>query len=190
VVFCIWQRKWRQLDYRILLRNYWYLSHRTRLVFWALLNGPKSPPDFDIDWAGKNEMWFWNTFLIVMGTKMWLLWYECRIQIPFYFREVGKVFIYQKVRPFSKNPMRFQQSNSVVKEVQEYVIRKYPNAACIPVSSYQKSLLRITHPLKCLKGFPIVLLICMWKLLVLRIWYFESARNWAYWRHSEISCQK
>jgi hypothetical protein len=43
----------------------------------------------------------------------------------------------------AKTPCAFNKA-IVVKEVQEYVIRKYPNAACIPVSSYPKSLLNYT----------------------------------------------
>jgi DNA polymerase-3 subunit alpha/error-prone DNA polymerase len=64
------------------------------LYFERFLNeNRKSPPDFDIDWSWQErDVILEYIFLIVMGTKMWLLWYECRIQNRSIFREVGKVF--------------------------------------------------------------------------------------------------
>ncbi|MFV8379313.1 DNA polymerase III subunit alpha [Flavobacterium sp. LB3R33] len=136
------------------------------LYFERFLNeNRKSPPDFDIDWS-------WQERDIILEYIFNRYGYEnvafCGTNVEFkyrsIFREVGKVFGLPKeeLDHLAKNPMRLQQSNSVVKEVQEYgmLLEKYPNQRSMHSCGIIISEEPITNytPLEMPpKGFPIVL---------------------------------
>lgn len=136
------------------------------LYFERFLNeNRKSPPDFDIDWS-------WQERDVILEYIFNRYGYEnvafCGTNVEFkyrsIFREVGKVFGLPKeeLDHLAKNPMRLQQSNSVVKEVQEYgmLLEKYPNQRSMHSCGILISEEPITNytPLEMPpKGFPIVL---------------------------------
>jgi DNA-directed DNA polymerase III PolC len=136
------------------------------LYFERFLNeNRKSPPDFDIDWS-------WQERDVILEYIFNRYGYEnvafCGTNVEFkyrsIFREVGKVFGLPKeeLDHLAKNPMRLQQSNSVVKEVQEYgmLLEKYPNQRSMHSCGIIISEEPITNytPLEMPpKGFPIVL---------------------------------
>ncbi|WP_432221935.1 DNA polymerase III subunit alpha [Flavobacterium sp. TMP13] len=136
------------------------------LYFERFLNeNRKSPPDFDIDWS-------WQERDVILEYIFNRYGYEnvafCGTNVEFkyrsIFREVGKVFGLPKeeLDHLAKNPMRMQQSNSVVKEVQEYgmLLEKYPNQRSMHSCGILISEEPITNftPLEMPpKGFPIVL---------------------------------
>ncbi|MBP4142011.1 DNA polymerase III subunit alpha [Flavobacterium sp. P4023] len=136
------------------------------LYFERFLNeNRKSPPDFDIDWS-------WQERDIILEYIFNRYGYEnvafCGTNVEFkyrsIFREVGKVFGLPKdeLDHLAKNPMRLQQNNSVVKEVQEYgmLLEKYPNQRSMHSCGILISEDPITNytPLEMPpKGFPIVL---------------------------------
>ena len=136
------------------------------LYFGRFLNeNRKSPPDFDIDWS-------WQERDVILEYIFNRYGYEnvafCGTNVEFkyrsIFREVGKVFGLPKeeLDHLAKNPMRLQQSNSVVKEVQEYgmLLEKYPNQRSMHSCGIIISEEPITNytPLEMPpKGFPIVL---------------------------------
>lgn len=136
------------------------------LYFERFLNeNRKSPPDFDIDWS-------WQERDVILEYIFNRYGYEnvafCGTNVEFkyrsIFREVGKVFGLPKdeLDHLAKNPMKLQQSNSVVKEVQEYgmLLEKYPNQRSMHSCGILISEEPITNytPLEMPpKGFPIVL---------------------------------
>jgi len=136
------------------------------LYFERFLNeNRKSPPDFDIDWS-------WQERDVILEYIFNRYGYEnvafCGTNVEFkyrsIFREVGKVFGLPKdeLDHLAKNPMKLQQSNSVVKEVQEYgmLLEKYPNQRSMHSCGIIISEEPITNytPLEMPpKGFPIVL---------------------------------
>ena len=136
------------------------------LYFERFLNeNRKSPPDFDIDWS-------WQERDVILEYIFNRYGYEnvafCGTNVEFkyrsIFREVGKVFGLPKeeLDHLAKNPMRLQQSNSIVKEVQEYgmLLEKYPNQRSMHSCGVLISEEPITNytPLEMPpKGFPIVL---------------------------------
>ena len=136
------------------------------LYFERFLNeNRKSPPDFDIDWS-------WQERDVILEYIFNRYGYEnvafCGTNVEFkyrsIFREVGKVFGLPKdeLDHLAKNPMRLQQNNSVVKEVQEYgmLLEKYPNQRSMHSCGILISEDPITNytPLEMPpKGFPIVL---------------------------------
>lgn len=136
------------------------------LYFERFLNeNRKSPPDFDIDWSWQERdvilEYIFNRYgyenVAFCGTNVE---FKCRS----IFREVGKVFGLPKeeLDHLAKNPMRLQQSNSVVKMVQEYgmLLEKYPNQRSMHSCGILISEEPITNftPLEMPpKGFPIVL---------------------------------
>ncbi len=136
------------------------------LYFERFLNeNRKSPPDFDIDWS-------WQERDVILEYIFNRYGYEnvafCGTNVEFkyrsIFREVGKVFGLTKdeLDHLAKNPMKLQQSNSVVKEVQEYgmLLEKYPNQRSMHSCGILISEEPITNytPLEMPpKGFPIVL---------------------------------
>jgi DNA polymerase-3 subunit alpha/error-prone DNA polymerase len=114
----------------------WYYEHpalELDLYFERFKPESQSPPDFDIDWSWKNGIPFSNTFLIDTVEIMWLLWYQCRIQIPLDIPKVGRVLVCKEELMLAKNPMQLHDTNSVVALVQKYILENIPiNAACIP----------------------------------------------------------
>ncbi|AWG22423.1 DNA polymerase III subunit alpha [Flavobacterium faecale] len=136
------------------------------LYFERFLNeNRKSPPDFDIDWS-------WQERDVILEYIFNRYGYEnvafCGTNVEFkyrsIFREVGKVFGLPKeeLDHLAKNPMRLQQTNSVVQEVQEYgmLLEKYPNQRSMHSCGIIISEEPITNytPLEMPpKGFPIVL---------------------------------
>ena len=136
------------------------------LYFERFLNeNRKSPPDFDIDWS-------WQERDVILEYIFNRYGYEnvafCGTNVEFkyrsIFREVGKVFGLPKeeLDHLAKNPTRLQQSNSVVREVQEYgmLLEKYPNQRSMHSCGIIISEEPITNytPLEMPpKGFPIVL---------------------------------
>ncbi len=136
------------------------------LYFERFLNeNRKSPPDFDIDWS-------WQERDVILEYIFNRYGYEnvafCGTNVEFkyrsIFREVGKVFGLPKeeLDHLAKNPMKLQQTNSVVKEVQEYgmLLEKYPNQRSMHSCGILISEEPITNytPLEMPpKGFPIVL---------------------------------
>ncbi|MCG9790869.1 DNA polymerase III subunit alpha [Flavobacterium algicola] len=136
------------------------------LYFERFLNvNRKSPPDFDIDWS-------WQERDVILEYIFNRYGYEnvafCGTNVEFkyrsIFREVGKVFGLPKeeLDHLAKNPMNLQQSNSIVKEVQEYgmLLEKYPNQRSMHSCGIIISEEPITNytPLEMPpKGFPIVL---------------------------------
>jgi len=136
------------------------------LYFERFLNlNRKSPPDFDIDWSWKER----NTILEYIFTKYGRDHVAfCGTNVEFkhrsIYREVGKVFGLPKeeLDMLAKNPMASQDSNSIVKLVQEYSImmNKYPNQRSMHACGIIISEDPITNytPLEMPpKGFPIVL---------------------------------
>ncbi len=136
------------------------------LYFERFLNeNRKSPPDFDIDWS-------WQERDVILEYIFNRYGYEnvafCGTNVEFkyrsIFREVGKVFGLPKeeLDHLAKNPMRLQQNNSVVKQVQEYgmLLEQYPNQRSMHSCGILISEEPITNytPLEMPpKGFPIVL---------------------------------
>lgn len=136
------------------------------LYFERFLNeNRKSPPDFDIDWSWQERdeilEYIFNRYgyenVAFCGTNV-------EFKYRSIFREVGKVFGLPKdeLDHLAKNPMKLQQSNSVVKEVQEYgmLLEKYPNQRSMHSCGILISEEPITNytPLEMPpKGFPIVL---------------------------------
>jgi len=136
------------------------------LYFERFLNlNRKSPPDFDIDWS-------WQERDVILEYIFNRYGYEnvafCGTNVEFkyrsIFREVGKVFGLPKeeLDHLAKNPMRLQQTNSVVKQVQEFgmMMEKYPNQRSMHSCGILISEEPITNytPLEMPpKGFPIVL---------------------------------
>ena len=136
------------------------------LYFERFLNvNRKSPPDFDIDWSWQERDVILEYIFNRYGSENVAF---CGTNVEFkyrsIFREVGKVFGLPKeeLDHLAKNPMRLQQSNSVVKEVQEYgmLLEKYPNQRSMHSCGIIISEEPITNytPLEMPpKGFPIVL---------------------------------
>ncbi|MTD67714.1 DNA polymerase III subunit alpha [Flavobacterium sp. LC2016-13] len=136
------------------------------LYFERFLNvNRKSPPDFDIDWSWKERD-------IILEYIFKRYTYEhvafCGTNVEFkyrsIFREVGKVFGLPKeeLDMLAKNPMKFHQSNNIVKFVQEYgmMLEKYPNQRSMHSCGIIISEEPITNytPLEMPpKGFPIAL---------------------------------
>lgn len=136
------------------------------LYFERFLNeNRKSPPDFDIDWS-------WQERDVILEYIFNRYGYEhvafCGTNVEFkyrsIFREVGKVFGLPKdeLDHLAKNPMKLHETNSVVREVQEYgmLLEKYPNQRSMHSCGILISEEPITNytPLEMPpKGFPIVL---------------------------------
>lgn len=136
------------------------------LYFERFLNeNRKSPPDFDIDWS-------WQERDVILEYIFNRYGYEnvafCGTNVEFkyrsIYREVGKVFGLPKdeLDHLAKNPMKLHESNSVVREVQEYgmLLEKYPNQRSMHSCGIIISEEPITNytPLEMPpKGFPIVL---------------------------------
>jgi len=136
------------------------------LYFERFLNlNRKSPPDFDIDWSWKER----NTILEYIFDKYGRDHVAfCGTNVEFkhrsIFREVGKVFGLPKeeLDMLAKNPMALQETNSIVKLVQDYslMMGKYPNQRSMHACGIIISEEPITNytPLEMPpKGFPIVL---------------------------------
>jgi len=136
------------------------------LYFERFLNeNRKSPPDFDIDWSWQERDTILEYIFNRYGSENVAF---CGTNVEFkyksIFREVGKVFGLPKeeLDHLAKNPMKLQQTNSVVKEVQEYglLLEKYPNQRSMHSCGIIISEEPITNytPLEMPpKGFPIVL---------------------------------
>lgn len=136
------------------------------LYFERFLNeNRKSPPDFDIDWSWQERDTILEYIFNRYGSENVAF---CGTNVEFkyksIFREVGKVFGLPKeeLDHLAKNPMRLQQTNSVVREVQEYgmLLEKYPNQRSMHSCGIIISEEPITNytPLEMPpKGFPIVL---------------------------------
>lgn len=136
------------------------------LYFERFLNeNRKSPPDFDIDWSWKERdvilEYIFNRYtyehVAFCGTNV-------EFKYRSIFREVGKVFGLPKeeLDLLAKNPMKFHESNSIVKFVQEYgmMLEKYPNQRSMHSCGIIISEEPITNytPLEMPpKGFPIAL---------------------------------
>ena len=136
------------------------------LYFERFLNeNRKSPPDFDIDWS-------WQERDVILEYIFNRYGYEhvafCGTNVEFkyrsIFREVGKVFGLPKeeLDHLAKNPMKLHETNSVVREVQEYgmLLEKFPNQRSMHSCGILISEEPITNftPLEMPpKGFPIVL---------------------------------
>ncbi|WP_343697160.1 DNA polymerase III subunit alpha [Flavobacterium sp.] len=136
------------------------------LYFERFLNeNRKSPPDFDIDWSWKERdvilEYIFNRYtyehVAFCGTNV-------EFKYRSIFREVGKVFGLPKeeLDMLAKNPMKFHESNSIVKFVQEYgmMLEKYPNQRSMHSCGILISEEPITNytPLEMPpKGFPIAL---------------------------------
>lgn len=136
------------------------------LYFERFLNeNRKSPPDFDIDWS-------WQERDVILEYIFNRYGYEhvafCGTNVEFkyrsIYREVGKVFGLPKeeLDHLAKNPMKLHETNSVVREVQEYgmLLDKYPNQRSMHSCGILISEEPITNytPLEMPpKGFPIVL---------------------------------
>lgn len=136
------------------------------LYFERFLNeNRKSPPDFDIDWS-------WQERDVILEYIFNRYGYEhvafCGTNVEFkyrsIYREVGKVFGLPKeeLDHLAKNPMKLHETNSVVREVQEYgmLLEKYPNQRSMHSCGIIISEEPITNytPLEMPpKGFPIVL---------------------------------
>lgn len=136
------------------------------LYFERFLNeNRKSPPDFDIDWSWKERDVILKYIFDRYGYENVAF---CGTNVEFkyrsIFREVGKVFGLPKdeLDQLAKNPMKFHQSNSIVKLVQEYgmMLEKYPNMRSMHSCGILISEEPLTNytPLEMPpKGFPIVL---------------------------------
>jgi len=135
------------------------------LYFERFLNlNRKTPPDFDIDWSWKER----DTMLEYIFSKYGRDHVAfCGTNVEFkyrsIFREVGKVFGLSKdeLDALAKNPMAMQDTNSVVKLVQQYgmMLEKYPNQR----SMHSCGILISEEPITNFtalemppKGFPIV----------------------------------
>ena len=136
------------------------------LYFERFLNeNRKSPPDFDIDWSWKERDVILKYIFDRYGYENVAF---CGTNVEFkyrsIFREVGKVFGLPKeeLDQLAKNPMKFHQTNSIVKLVQEYgmMLEKYPNMrsmhSCGIIIS-EEPLTNYTPLEMPPKGFPIVL---------------------------------
>lgn len=136
------------------------------LYFERFLNeNRKSPPDFDIDWSWKERDVILKYIFDRYGYENVAF---CGTNVEFkyrsIFREVGKVFGLPKdeLDQLAKNPMKFHQTNSIVKLVQEYgmMLEKYPNMRSMHSCGILISEEPLTNytPLEMPpKGFPIVL---------------------------------
>lgn len=136
------------------------------LYFERFLNeNRKSPPDFDIDWSWKERDVILKYIFDRYGYENVAF---CGTNVEFkyrsIFREVGKVFGLPKeeLDQLAKNPMKFHQTNSIVKLVQEYgmMLEKYPNMRSMHSCGILISEEPLTNytPLEIPpKGFPIVL---------------------------------
>ena len=136
------------------------------LYFERFLNeNRKSPPDFDIDWSWKERDVILKYIFDRYGYENVAF---CGTNVEFkyrsIFREVGKVFGLPKdeLDLLAKNPMKFHQTNSIVKLVQEYgmMLEKYPNMRSMHSCGILISEEPLTNytPLEMPpKGFPIVL---------------------------------
>ncbi|MFV8344052.1 DNA polymerase III subunit alpha [Flavobacterium sp. XS2P39] len=136
------------------------------LYFERFLNvNRKSPPDFDIDWSWKERdvilEYIFNRYgadhVAFCGTNV-------EFKYRSIFREVGKVFGLPKeeLDMLAKNPIALQDTNAIVKCVQQYgmMLEKYPNQRSMhscgiliseePITNY--TVLEMPP-----KGFPIVL---------------------------------
>ena len=136
------------------------------LYFERFLNeNRKSPPDFDIDWSWQERDVILEYIFNRYGREHVAF---CGTNVEFkyrsIFREVGKVFGLPKeeLDHLAKNPMKLHETNSVVREVQEYgmLLEKYPNQRSMHSCGILISEEPITNfsPLEMPpKGFPIVL---------------------------------
>lgn len=136
------------------------------LYFERFLNeNRKSPPDFDIDWSWKERDVILKYIFDRYGYENVAF---CGTNVEFkyrsIFREVGKVFGLPKdeLDQLAKNPMKFHQTNSIVKLVQDYgmMLEKYPNMRSMHSCGILISEEPLTNytPLEMPpKGFPIVL---------------------------------
>ena len=127
----------------------------------------KSPPDFDIDWSWQERDVILEYIFERYGANHVAF---CGTNVEFkyrsIFREVGKVFGLPKeeLDHLAKNPMQLHETNSVVREVQEYgmLLEKFPNQRSMHSCGIIISEEPITHfsPLELPpKGFPIVLFV-------------------------------
>jgi len=136
------------------------------LYFERFLNeNRKSPPDFDIDWSWQERDVILEYIFERYGANHVAF---CGTNVEFkyrsIFREVGKVFGLPKeeLDHLAKNPMQLHETNSVVREVQEYgmLLEKFPNQRSMHSCGIIISEEPITNfsPLELPpKGFPIVL---------------------------------
>lgn len=136
------------------------------LYFERFLNeNRKSPPDFDIDWSWQERDVILDYIFTRYGAENVAF---CGTNVEFkyrsIFREVGKVFGLPKeeLDHLAKNPMKLHETNSVVREVQEYgmLLEKYPNQRSMHSCGILISEEPLTNftPLEMPpKGFPIVL---------------------------------
>lgn len=135
------------------------------LYFERFLNlNRKTPPDFDIDWSWKERdiilayifNKYGNDHVAFCGTNV-------EFKYRSIFREVGKVFGLPKeeLDALAKNPMARHDTNTVVKQVQEYgkMLEKYPNQrsmhSCGIIIS-EEPITNFTALEMPPKGFPIV----------------------------------
>lgn len=135
------------------------------LYFERFLNlNRKTPPDFDIDWSWKERdiilayifNKYGNDHVAFCGTNV-------EFKYRSIFREVGKVFGLPKeeLDGLAKNPMARHDTNTVVKQVQEYgkMLEKYPNQrsmhSCGIIIS-EEPITNFTALEMPPKGFPIV----------------------------------
>jgi DNA polymerase-3 subunit alpha/error-prone DNA polymerase len=115
-----------------------------------------------------------------MGTKMWLFGTNVEFKYRSIFRESAKFWFTKEENLTTKNPMRLQQSNSVVKSA-EYgmLLEKIPNQRSMHSIIISEEPITNYTPLEMPQRFPIVLLICMWqKLLVLKFDILSQRGNY------------